>query len=209
MMNRRVLTIALASLVVPLVLLAARTIYVLDGLTPEVQKKPVQGYSTEGSSFHYRDGRIAVTATPLFANDLDGFYAQHGLTNPFAHFPVEANYVFFKIRIENLQKTDNVEFSPGSVMFGNSNALDDIAVYQLFYKEDKGEALLAAAGKTLFLRNLRLPAGQWIERLMVFQYDDPYKTKKIPLIMSNILMGREGLDVEFPFLTHFRKEKVA
>ena len=208
-MNRRLPNLVLASLVVPLALLASRTIYVLEGLTPEIQRKPVQGYTTEGSSFHYRDGRIAVTATPLLSPDHEAFYAQHELTNPFAHFPVEANYVFFKIRIENLQKADNVEFSPGSVMFGNSNALDDIAVYQLFYKEKDGEALLAAAGKTLFLKNLRLPAGQWIERLMVFQYDDPYKTKKIPLIMSNILMGREGLDVEFPFLTHFRKERVA
>ena len=120
-MNRRVQSIALASFAIPLALFAARTLYLLDGLTPEIPKKPVQGYSSEETSFQYRDGRIAVTATPLFAADLDGYYAQHGLINPFAHFPAEANYVFFKIRIENLQKTENVEFSPGGVMFGNSS----------------------------------------------------------------------------------------
>jgi hypothetical protein len=42
---------------------------------------------------------------------------------------------------------------------------------------------------------------------MLFQYDETYQQKKVVLVLSSILLGRDGLDLEFPFLTTFKKEK--
>jgi hypothetical protein len=77
----------------------------------------------------------------------------------------------------------------------------------MFYKETDGEERLAAAGKSFYFKSLHLPPGQWIERLMIFQYDELYQQKKVSLVLSSILLGREGVDLEFPFLTTFKKEK--
>lgn len=205
-MAKRRRFLLMAAILFP-VALAASSKYVLTGLAPEVTKKPVPGYTAEGSTFRFRDSRIQVNVTPMGPAERAAYFSSKGLPDPFYGIPADLNYVFFKIRIENLQKEDNVEFSPGSTMFGNSNSVDEIAMYQLLYKEQDGDARLAAAGKAFYLRNLRLPPGQWIERLMAFQYDDPYKTKKIALIMSSILMGREGIDLEFPFAATYVKEK--
>jgi hypothetical protein len=187
---------------------ASRKIYILEHLSPDLKKKQSRGYSAEGNGFHFRNKALDVRVEPMTGNELQAYYRAQGVLDPFADFPPEANYVFFRLRIENLGKSDNLSFSPQGAMFGSDGALDDIGLYQLFYKENDGERRLAAAGKTLFLKNLYLPAGYWIERLLVFQYDNPYPTKKISLILSNILTGKEGLDLEFPFRADFRKEKV-
>lgn len=187
---------------------AATKIYIIEKLEPDPPKKVAQ-YSAEPGGLRYRDARLEVVAAPLLGEARSSYFASRGLSDPFASPALEPTYVLFRIRIENLMRDEALEFSPGSAMFGNSNPLDEIAVYQLFYKEPDGEARLAAAGKTLFLRHLRLPPGEWIERLMVFQYDDPYPTKKITLILGSILLGRDGIDLEFPFRASYRKEKRA
>ncbi len=206
MRNGRRFAIAAVSLLA-LVAAGGKTIQVLERLVPDQPKKQVVGYSVEGGSYRFSDTRFSVVATPLDRAGLATYYRARGLENPFVHFPEEANYVFFNVRFENFQKDETVEFSPGSSMFGNSNPLDETRMYQLFYKEAGSEAKLAAVGRTFFLKNLRLPPGEWIERLVGFQYDDPYKTKKISLVFTSILMGPEGVTVEFPFRAEFRKEK--
>ncbi len=205
-MSKMARFLPLAVLLLPAAL-AASSKYILSGLSPEVSKKAPQGYAVEGQTYHFRDARLDVRVTPLGPGEREAFFSSRGLTDPFRGLPADLNYIFFKVRIENLQKADTVEFSPGSSMFGNSNSVDEIAMYQLLYKEQDGDARLAAAGKGFFMRSLHLPPGQWIERLMAFQYDDPYKTKKIILVMSSILLGRDGLDLEFPFAATYVKEK--
>jgi hypothetical protein len=202
--------LALAALValVTAVALVAKTINILEDMTPEAPKKPIPGYSAEGRSAHYRDQRLDVRASFLPAGERAAWYAEKGMGDPFAAFlRPEENYVFFRVRFENLQKVENVEFSPGSSMFGTANLVDDIAVYELLYKETDGEERLACAGKALFLKPLHLPPGQWIERLLVYKYDESYQMRKVPLVLSNILLGREGIDIEFSFLPTFKKEK--
>lgn len=186
----------------------AKSINILTDLTPVEPKKGDVGISVEGKGYHYRDKRIDVRVQYLTPGERLAWYQQRGVSDPFAGFVLpQENYVFFKVRFENLQREETVEFTPGSSMFGTSNLVDETAVYELFYKESDGETRLAAAGKTLFLKALHLPPGEWIERILLFKYDEEHQQKKVVLIMSNILLGHEGVDLEFPFNTTFKKEK--
>jgi len=204
----RALAVLLAlAMVVPAILLSAKTLNILEDLIPEPQKKPEPGYFIEGKSYHYRDPHLDVRVAYLTPEERHAWFAERGVKDPFSALRPEDNYAFFRVRFENLQKEENVEFTPGSSMFGTANLVDDISVYQMFYKETDGESLLAAAGKSFYFKALHLPPGQWIERLMLFQYDETYQQKKVALVLSSILLGREGLDLEFSFLTTFKKVK--
>ncbi len=195
------------SVAVPALLLSAKTLNILEDLVPEPAKKPEPGYFIEGKSFHYRDSRLDVRVAYLTPGERHDWFAGRKTKDPFSALRPEDNYAFFRVRFENLQRDENVEFTPGSCMFGTANLVDDISVYQMFYKETDGEELLAAAGKSFYFKALHLPPGQWIERLMLFQYDETYQQKKVALVLSSILLGREGLDLEFSFLTAFKKVK--
>jgi len=198
---------ALAVGVSSVVVLSAKTVNILQDLVPEPQKKPRPGYIIDGKSYHYRDKHLDVRVTYLTVEERRAWFEERETKDPFSAVRAEDNYAFFKVRFENLQKEENVEFTPGSSMFGTGNLVDDITVYQMFYKETDGEERLAAAGKSFYFKSLHLPPGQWIERLMIFQYDELYQQKKVSLVLSSILLGREGVDLEFPFLTTFKKEK--
>lgn len=187
---------------------ASRKVYILEHLSPDAKKKQSEAYTVEGDGFHFRNKRVDVRIEPISGEALEAYFRKQGVQDPFEGLPPEANYVFFRLRIENLGKSEELTFSPQGAMFGSDGALDDIGLYQLFYREEEGDRRLSAAGKTLFLKNLYLPAGYWIERLLVFQYDNPYPTRKISLILSNLLMGKDGLDLEFPFRAQFKKEKI-
>ena len=200
------LALVLAAFLVPLG--ASQTVQVLQDLRPEVKKKLPAGYAVEGITYSFQDKRFSISATPLTPLAREAYYAKMKLKDPFADATPAAGYIFFLIRIENRQKDGMLFFSPGNVMFGDMNPVDEIAMYQLFYRLPEADAKLDAAGRSFFLRDLHLPPGLWIERLMVFQYDDPYPTKKINLALTSILLGGEGLDVNFPFIAKFKKEKV-
>ena len=187
---------------------AAKSVNILMDLTPEPQKKAREGYAVEGRAYHYRDKRLDARVAYLPPEDRTAWFSKRGLQDPFdGLIKPEDNYAFFSLRLENLQREDNVAFTPGSSMFGTANLVDDVTVYQMFYKENDGEARLAAAGKAFFFKALNLPPGQWIERLLLFQYDETYAVKKVPLVMSSILLGRDGIDLEFSFQATFKKEK--
>lgn len=198
---------ALAVGVSSLVVLSAKTVNILQDLVPESKKKAQPGYFIEGKAYHYRDSRLDVRVSYLTVDERRAWFEQRETKDPFSAVRAEDNYAFFKVRFENLQKDENVEFTPGSSMFGTGNLVDDITVYQMFYKESDGDERLASAGKSFYFKALHLPPGQWIERLMIFQYDELYQQKKVSLVLSSILLGREGVDLEFPFLTTFKKEK--
>lgn len=198
---------ALAVGISSVVVLSAKTLNILQDLVPEPTKKPQPGYFIEGKAYHYRDKRLDVRVSYLTADERRAWFEGRETKDPFAALRAEDNYAFFKVRFENLQKDENVEFTPGSSMFGTGNLVDDITVYQMFYKETDGEERLASAGKSFYFKALHLPPGQWIERLMLFQYDELYQQKRVSLVLSSILLGREGVDLEFPFLTTFKKEK--
>jgi len=200
--------IAAALLAMAALALAAKSVSILVDLVPEPPKKAAAGYEVEGRVYHYRDKRLDARVAYLLPEDRAAWFSKRGLQDPFEGLiKPEDNYVFFCLRLENLQKEENVAFTPGSSMFGTANLVDDTTIYQMFYKENDGEARLAVAGKSFFFKALYLPPGQWIERLLLFQYDESYAMKKVPLVMSSILLGRDGIDLEFSFLATFKKEK--
>jgi len=180
---------------------------VLESIVPLPSKKMPQGYSLEGEIWHYRDANLDVKVTPLTPEARARYYAEKQLEDPFSGVLPRENLVVMRLRVENLQKDGTVEFSPTACMLGNSLAFDDTYVYQFLYKEKNADAKLASAGKTLFMKHLSLPAGTWIEHLLAFQYDDPYPTKKLGLILGGISAGAEGVDIVFPFKATFKKEK--
>jgi hypothetical protein len=198
--------VAAAALVAALAAWASGAL-ILESLTPLASKKLPPGYTLEGNVWHYRDPRVDVQVAPLAGEERASFFMSRGLQNPFASALPMENLILFRLRIENLQKDQSVEFSPTAVILGNSLAFDDTHVYQFLYKEADSETKLAAAGKTMYMNHLSLPAGLWIERLLAFQYDDPYPTKKIPLILGSMSAGPEGLDLVFPYKASFHKEK--
>lgn len=200
--------LAAALLAMAALAVAAKSVNILMDLMPEPQKKAHEGYAVEGRAYHYRDKRLDARVAYLPPEDRAAWFAGHKIPDPFLGLiKPEDNYAFFVVRLENLQAEENVGFTPGSAMFGTANLVDDITVYQMFYKESDGEARLAAAGKAFFFKPLYLPPGKWIERLLLFQYDEAYAAKKVPLVMSSILLGRDGIDLEFSFLATFKKEK--
>jgi hypothetical protein len=192
----------LAALAVP-----AGTLYLLTGLKPRPPKRPDPNLRVEGRAFVYRNAQLELQVEPLDPAGRADFFSRRGFEDPFAGFPPEDNYVAFRVRFENLSKDEPLTFSPVSTLFGNSAALDEVRLYQTFYREKEGEKKLAAVGKTLFVKTLSLPPGTFIERLLVYQYDDPYPVRTIPLVFGSILVGRESLDLELPFEATFHKEK--
>ena len=187
---------------------AGTTLYVLDTMTPRVEKKPVTGLEVKDGGFHFRNQAFDLTVIPMNSGSVQAYYFERKLTNPFEGLRGDENMVFFRVRIENLQKSGKLAFSPKNTMMGNSMPFDEIKVYQLLYRSRDSDQLLASAGKTLFFRNLLLPAHTWIERILLYQYDDPYPTKNINLIFGSIATDRASFEVIFPFKAHFVKEKL-
>ncbi|MEW6758456.1 MAG: hypothetical protein AB1347_09560 [Acidobacteriota bacterium] len=197
--------LAVAGLAVAAV--ASQTIQVLVGLEPDGKARLPTGVRLEGSTFVVDDPRMSVRVAALDAAGRRDFFAGLGLPDPFRDVLSEENYVFFRVRFENRHKEEDLSFSPVNTMFGNASALDEVRLYQTFYRDKAGQEKLAAAGRGLFVKTLILPPGTHIERLLVYQYDDPYPVRKIPLIFGGILLGREGMDLELPFRADFKKEK--
>ena len=154
---------ALAVGVPSLVVLSAKTINILQDLVPQPQKKPEPGYFIEGKSYHYRDKRLDVRVTYLTPEERYAWFASGRSRIRSRPLSAGGQLRVFPRRIENLRKEDSVEFTPGSSMFGTANLVDDISVYQMFYKESDGEERLAAVGKSFSFKALHLPPGQWIE----------------------------------------------
>lgn len=185
----------------------AATLYLLTGLKPRPPKRPDPNLRVEGRSYVYRNAWLELQVEPLDFAARTHFFSKRGLEDPFAGFPPEDNYVTFRVRFENLSKDEPLTFSPVNTLFGNAAALDEVRLYQTFYREKEGEKKLEAVGKTLFVKTLTLPPGTFIERLLVYQYDDPYAVRTLSLVFGGILVGREGLDLELPFEASFKKEK--
>lgn len=187
---------------------AGRTFYVLDSMTPKADAKLQVGLTVKDGGFQFRNKVFKLTVIPMRRESRQAYYREKKLPDPFESLRGDENMVFFKVRIENLQKSGKLAFSPRNTIMGNSMPFDEIKVYQLLYRARDSDKLLASAGKTFFFRNLVLPAHTWIERLMLFQYDDPYKTRNINLIFGSVATDRESFDVIFPFKAHFVKEKL-
>jgi hypothetical protein len=204
-MGRRFWIAALTMVTVAAI--ASQTIQVLVNLAPDAKAKLPKGIRVEGPTFVVDDPRLEVRVTALDEAGRKDFFSGLGLADPFRDVLAEENYVFFKVRFENRHKEEDLSFSPVNTMFGNSASLDEVRLYQTFYRDKAGQEKLAAAGRGLFVKILILPPGSHIERLLVYQYDDPYPVRKIPLIFGGILLGREGMDLELPFRATFKKEK--
>ena len=187
--------------------LAAATYYRLDSVTTvEKSKKWNPKVVIEGNTYKYEGQFIKIEVEPLLLKDIAAYYEKKGLSNPFDEVPEGYNYVFFRIRLENLSKESNLEFSPSMALMEDCLPKDETSVFQMFYEKQGGEKKLEACGKTIFLKPLNLPPKTWIERLMFFEYDDPMPRKKTSLVLANITVGREIFEEVFPFRMKFIKE---
>ena len=174
--------------------------------SPKALKKS-KNLKIDGKVYKYESKRVKIEIEPFLIKDLGNYYSQKGFQNPFDETPEGFNYIFFRIRIENLSKETNLEFSPSSAFLNEMLSKDDTTVFQMFYDKPGGDKKLEFIGKTIFFKPLTLPPGQWIERLLFFEYDQLVPIRKMVLVLSNITAGREIFELEFPFETKFAKEK--
>lgn len=191
-----------------MICLAGNFYYLLYEIKPvEKATKKTTKLKIENNIYKYESKRIKVEVEPFLLKDIGRYYSERNSINPFDETPEGFNYIFFRVRIENLSKETNLEFSPSSTILNEMLSKDDTTVFQMFYDKPNGEKKLEIIGKTLFFKPLTLPPGKWIERLLFFEYDLVVPTSKMVLIMSNITVGREMFEIQFPFKTKFVKEK--
>lgn len=187
---------------------AVVTYYRLDSVTTmEKSRKWNPKVAIENNMYRYTGQFIKIEVEPLLLKDIGKYYEDRGLINPFDEVPEAFNYIFFRVRMENLSKESTLDFSPASALMDDCLAKDETHIYQMFEEKSTGERKMEACGKTIFLKPLSLPPQMWIERLMFFEYDDPMPRKKISLILSNITVGKEIFEEVFPFRTKFVKER--
>lgn len=199
---------AFLSFLVSLALLAGSVYYRLDSIIPnEKAAKKKKNVEIRGNTFRYQSNLLKLEAEPLLLKDLGGYYAKKGLINPFEEVPEAYNYVFIRVRIENMSKEKTLDFSPASATLDGFLSRDDTTVYEMFYDEPGAEKKLEILGKTLFLKPLSLPPRNWIERMLFFEYDDPFPTGKMTLAISNLTVGKEIIEITFPFRSKFVREK--
>lgn len=187
---------------------AATTLYVLDQLTPEISKNPEPGYSASEGVYRFENKSLKCEVEHLNAEARGAYFSKRGYGDPLKGLASENDLFVVRVRIENLLADGNIVMSPASVMFENCTVRDQTHLYQLLYLRPDGEKRLEAAGAVFYLNQLDLPPGTWIERLFLFEYDDPYPTKHMKLVIANLLGGEQQWDLEFPFVAKFRKEKV-
>lgn len=194
-------------IIVPIMVLSAVKVYVISEIRPNQNKvKKSKTIKVENNMFVFCSKKARIEVEPFLLKDVDKYFSQKGLKNPFEGVDEGFNYIFFRIKIENKSKEDELEFSPSSVVFGEALSKDDTSIYQLFYQDKDGEKKLETIGRTFFLRPLRLPPKMWIERLIMFEYDENVPIKRSELILSNISIGKEIFEVVFPFEIKFKKE---
>ncbi len=205
--SRRFHLFVAIGLLAAVTLAGRQTLVILDGFTPNPPKKIPRGLEVRGLGYHFRNEQIDATIEPLFLSDMGRYFQERGLKNPFYDIPKEMNYFFFKVRIENLSKGQTLEFLPTNSIMESCIAKDESAVYETFYKLEDGDVRLAVLGKALFLKPLFLPAGQWIERLLFFEYDDTMAARRMTLVLPNIAVGQNQYELQFPYRAKFSKEK--
>jgi len=205
--NRRRGLVLLLGLIT-LAVASKTTLYLLTDLEPKPPRKMEPEYSVEGGVYRFENADMKVEVEYMDKADRAAYYKGKDLSDPFQGLVMYDNLVTFRLRIENLDDAEDLNMSPGAAQMGNALVLDETTLYQMFYRMKDGEERLAAVGRTLFIKPLQLPPGLWIERLLLFQYDDPYPVRRMDLILSSILVGQNGTDVVLRYKAHFEKEKI-
>ena len=178
----------------------------LEGITPDMPKKPEEGYSLDGKIYRFQNASLKVELEYLDQQERADYYREHKIDDPFRGFSQLQNLIPIRARFENLQKEGDIFMSPNTVVLGNIPTFDDTKLYQLLYQQRDNEKRLEAAGATLFIRPLSLPPGTWIERIFMFQYDDSLPVKRLSLVIASV-MGTAEWDLEFKYKATFKKEK--
>lgn len=186
--------------------LAAADLPVLETLTPKPSKKLAEGVTVEGNAFHQKSEKVDIVLEPLLLSQVGEWYKARGLENPFYDIPKPMNYILLRVRFENLSNDETLEFVPTAVMFDTCIPKDESKVYELFYSLAGGEKRLATLGKTLYLTPLLLPPGQFIERLLFFEYDEPFPVKKMTVALASVAIGREKVDVAYEYKATYAKK---
>jgi hypothetical protein len=199
---------AALALALALPALAATTIHVLCELMPEISKKPEAGYSVSGAVYKFENKDLKCEVEYLTPEARRQYFSKRGFEDPLRGLASEEDFFVVRARFENLLKEGDLVMSPNTVLFENCQVKEETALYSMFYLRPDGEKRLQAAGAVFYLKSLSLPPGLWIERLYLFQYEDPYQTKHMKLVIASILTGDRQWDLEFPFLAKYKKEKV-
>lgn len=187
---------------------AATTLYVLTEMTPEISKNPEPGYSASGGIYRFENKSLRCEVEFLTPEARGAYFKKNGFQDPLAGLASESDFFAVRARFENLMAEGALTMSPNTVIFENCTVRDQTHLYQLLYLRPDGEKRLEAAGAVFYLSQLNLPPGTWIERLFLFQYEDPYPTKRMKLVIANLMGADQQWDMEFPFIAKFRKEKV-
>lgn len=187
---------------------ASKFYYLLTEIKPvERATKKSKNLKIECGTYKYQSKRVKIEVEPMLLKDIGKYFNKRNFENPFAETPEGFNYIFFRVRIENLSKETNLEFSPSSAVLNDMLSKDDTTIFQMFNEKLNGDQKLEILGKTMFFKPLTLPPGKWIERLLLFEYDQVVPCKKMVLFLSNLTAGKEIFEIEFPFQTKFVKEK--
>lgn len=187
---------------------ASKYYFLLTEIKPvEKADKKSKHLKIESNFYKYESKRVKIEVEPMLLKDICKYFNQKGFENPFDETPEGFNYIFFRLRIENLSKETNFEFSPSSATLNDMLSKDDTTIFQMFGFSPNGDKKLEILGKTMFFKPLILPPEKWIERLLLFEYDEVVPCKKMVLSLSNLTAGREIFEIEFLFRTKFVKEK--
>jgi hypothetical protein len=201
-------TVVLALALICAAAFAAARLPVLESLVPDPPKKQIiPGLEIKGNGYHVRGEFADVEVEPLLLSAVGGWYAARGIQNPFGDFPAPMNYILLRVRLENLSKEDTLEFLPTQCTFDSCLAKEETAVYETFYSLPGGEKRLEVLGKTLYLKPLMLPPGEFIERLVWFEYDEPFAVKRMTLSLAGVSSGRTRMDLQFSYRAHYAKKQ--
>lgn len=182
--------------------------YKLVEFIPDTAKvKKDKNYSTKEKTIIYQSNLVRIEVEPFLLKNIKEYYNSKGMENPFEEISEGFNYIFFRVKIENLSKEQNLDFSPSMVILNDMVFKDDGAILEMFYDKANSEKKLELLGKTMFFKPLSLPPKMWIERLLFFEYDDVVPRKKFLLTFSCLTLHKEIFEVSFPFKAKFVKEK--
>lgn len=179
---------------------------IVQSLTPAPPSKMPENITLEGRVYHMRSQTVDVQVEAFLLPEVGPWFEGRGLKNPFFDIPMAMNYILVRVRFENLSATETLEFVPTASAFDSCLAKDEAKIFETFYVLSEGEARLAVLGKSLYLKPLMLPPGQWIERLILFEYDEPFPVKRMTFSLSGVGMGRDRIDMAFPYRAGYGKK---
>ncbi len=161
-----------------------------------------QGYKFEGNTVSCTVLDSLVKAKFMEASDIDLFFLQHNLTNPFIAAPIlRDNLTIFLVTIVN-KENRTIRFDPrrtaiylnGSYYRGSLDFTEVMIAFEKFAPGSDSEEFK----KTMYDLEIDIPAGGTVEGLLIFPFL-PKGSKKIVVMVSGIFIRDQTFTVPFEF----------